>query len=802
MPQSDAVPVPAPAGPADRRAADSTRRLLEDCRAIIDGMVLDRGADILNDIVAAASRTREESQVRNARTLSLHVRALVEAYRGRLHAAFDESVAAFVGTGPATVGAAATLSLVELGQSDLSSQIDQWSARLRGLVEGPLAGVLQRLQSLAPDAEMPERQSPFRPSLFLEALVHVMEGVVPEPGELAGLLRHVPAALAPELSGAYEGVERLLESRGLLPLPPGGGTHRSAPRSAHAAPALSLQSTVMGMPEQPFAEPAPVAPSAPAGPARAGAHAAALPDPDDQPDAHGLADYASLQAQLGINASILTDAALKGASADSAAPAAALVQAMHAAQRLDAELVAAALAATDGGADPARPALPERIGSREYSRRLVGLAAQPLHKLTIQFVGRLFTRLEIDVLVPEPMRALLGALRFPFLELALADPSVLARGDHPARRLINTAGRSAVGWMDAAPDGPAYADALGAAVQTVVRAPGSAAAAFAVALESFTAFLAQREASPSESLVKAREALRIAEERESRAVGVAAFLAGVLEGAPLDDTLRRFLLEVWPRALVAAADREVQRPGRLRRLLDIVPDLVWSVQPGVRAADRRRLADTIPSVLADLRAGLHLLRWPDDKVQELLDHLMALHAAALAAAPPGAEAAAVPGSFPASTVRIRLDGFRVEALAPAPRERPFAVLEEAVQHTLRRQRSGVSHRWVRSTQAPRPGAPDPAHAEAAIARWREGTWFDLRIGADRARVRLDSFTASRTLALFCPALGDTRYSLSHASLVTYLRRGWIAPVEPMPLLSRAFRRTLADLKRAAEAAGA
>jgi len=87
MPQSDAVPVPAPAGPADRRAADSTRRLLEDCRAIIDGMVLDRGADILNDIVAAASRTREESQVRNARTLSLHVRALVEAYRGRLHAA-------------------------------------------------------------------------------------------------------------------------------------------------------------------------------------------------------------------------------------------------------------------------------------------------------------------------------------------------------------------------------------------------------------------------------------------------------------------------------------------------------------------------------------------------------------------------------------------------------------------------------------------------------------------------------------------------------------------------------------------
>ena len=337
---------------------------------------------------------------------------------------------------------------------------------------------------------------------------------------------------------------------------------------------------------------------------------------------------------------------------------------MYAAQRLDAEFVAAWVAPADA-AKPRRAEVPERIGTREYGRRMVGLAVQPLHKITIQLVARLFTRLEIDVLVPEALRGLLGALRFPFLEVALVDPSVLVRADHPARRFLNAAGRTAVGWNDAGPQGPAYAQALRAAVQGVVRAPGGAPAAFADALESFTAFLAQQDASPPEALVKAREALRIAEERESRAVEIAALLRDVLEGAPLDDTLRRFVLEVWPRALVAAADREAQRPGRLRRLLDIVPDLVWSVQPGARGADRKRLAETIPTVLADLRAGLHLLRWPDDKVQELLDHLMPLHAAALALPEAGAAAPApaAHGSFSASTVRIRLDGFQVEALA-------------------------------------------------------------------------------------------------------------------------------------------
>ncbi len=809
-PPSDAAPVPLAEPTGDRRGTDATRRILDDCRGIVDATLLDRAAEVLNEVVAAATRTREESQVRNARALALHARALSQAYRDGVHAAYDAAVAVFTGVRPASAGAGVALSLVDMGQSDLSSQIDQWAARVRGLVHEPLAAVFQRLQGLAPDAELPERHSPFAPALYFETLAHALQSVVPVPEELAALLRHLPAALAPELSATYEAIDRLLASRGLVPVLAGGG-HRPVPplRGAPETPALALQVTVPGGIEAGHAD-APAQAPAPTGSApvlrgaRAGAHAppAAPADPDDQPDVPGLAEYARLQAQLGINAAILTEAALKGAPADAAAPAAALVQAMYAAQRLDAEFVAAWVAPADA-AKPRRAEVPERIGTREYGRRMVGLAVQPLHKITIQLVARLFTRLEIDVLVPEALRGLLGALRFPFLEVALVDPSVLVRADHPARRFLNAAGRTAVGWNDAGPQGPAYAQALRAAVQGVVRAPGGAPAAFADALESFTAFLAQQDASPPEALVKAREALRIAEERESRAVEIAALLRDVLEGAPLDDTLRRFVLEVWPRALVAAADREAQRPGRLRRLLDIVPDLVWSVQPGARGADRKRLAETIPTVLADLRAGLHLLRWPDDKVQELLDHLMPLHAAALALPEAGAAAPApaAHGSFSASTVRIRLDGFQVEALAAPLHERPFTVLEEAVQHTLKRQRSGVSHRWVRSAQAPRAGAPDPAQAEAAIARWRPGTWFDLRIGTDRARVCLDGFTASHSLALFCPAIGETRYSLSHASLVTYLRRGWIAPVEPAPLLARAFRRTLADLKRSVEASG-
>jgi len=218
----------------------------------------------------------------------------------------------------------------------------------------------------------------------------------------------------------------------------------------------------------------------------------------------------------------------------------------------------------------------------------------------------------------------------------------------------------------------------------------------------------------------------------------------------------------------------------------------------IGAADRKRFAELLPVLLENLRDGVASIGWSGPQLRDFVEHLRAAHAAALAAGeapqPPAGE------TLSASMVRIRLDGLRVETLPAAPRLRPVAVLEEAVHHRLDASGAGVMHRRVQIEGAPEPTALDAAAAEQLIERWQPGTWFDLRIGRAAVRVRLEGLTATRSLALFSTSPGPELYSLSHASLMVYVRNAWMTPVEVVPLVARAFRTVLADLRRAAKAA--
>jgi hypothetical protein len=527
-----------------------------------------------------------------------------------------------------------------------------------------------------------------------------------------------------------------------------------------------------------------------------------------------LAEYGRVQAQLGINAAPLIEAALESARRPALAPgvvlapaAPDLLAAMLSAQRQDAGRVAGmapnaagAVEAPGAGpgseAPPGRAAVPEFIGSREYSKRLVRLGGTPLQRLTLQIVARIFTRIERDRLVPAEVRTLIVCLRFPFLEVALADPGVLARAEHPARRLIHAIATSSIGWVPDGTENQRYLRHARSAVHFVVHSPGSAASAFEQSCDQFEAFLAAVLPSTGTMLVAARDALRDAEKRQFQAAEAAAFMAQLIEGSGLDDYLCAFICGPWAQVLAEGAAAEPREPGLFRKLLMVIPDLIASVRPPASAAERKRLVDTVAPLLQNLREGVARVAWPAEKMEAFLGRLMVAHAQMLS----GGEPAAAAGAFSASTVRIRLDGFALREPPEIDPENPVPIAEEAVQAALARYPSNVVHQWFTTPPAVPADAIDIDAARGQLRHWRDRMWFDIRLGRTLVRMRLVLWTPGRTLALFTSRSGSSLASFSHETLLGYLRCRLAAPAESAPLLTRALRSVLKDLRRSAQAA--
>jgi len=790
--------------------------LLPQCWQILADVLLPRMPAVFQEALSLAVRSGDELQAKAGLALSLQEKTLVRAFGLELRGVFDDALAVFLGRRAAPAERRPTLSLMEMDESDLRSQIDQCAARLRNLVQSAQGAVSLRLQSLRAPGEYSDAHSPLRPALFLEAIADTLSAVKPPVDGVGALLRHFPGPMTAPLEATYEAIGRFLESKGVVPVPVARVVVVArAPVAAPESARLSLEGEA---PPRAGAEDAP-RPAPPRMPAAARAAPAAPrpePEPEPSPEHEALLEYGRLQARLGINAGPLVEAALEAArrpagSAAPAAPAVApeLLAAMLSAQRQDAARVAARGAGgppagehgehgDKAAADAAAKAMAaDFIGTREHSRRLITLAATPLHKLTIQLVARLFARIERDRLVPPHLRTLIACLRFPFLEVALADPGVLARPEHPARRLINALATSAIGWSPEGADNQRYLRHAGSAVHFVVHSPGASASAFAQSCDQFEAFLAAVVPAASEPVAAARELLREAEKRELQAAEAARFLEEILEGAGLEDYLRQFVLGPWARVLVESAAADGRETAQFRRYLMVIPDLVASVLPPAANLDRKRQVETIAALLASLREGVALIGWPADRMQAFLNRLMIAHSHVLTGGEPPAHAG---GTYSASTVRIRLDGFALRDGAESDRESPPPVVEEAVQHLLARARSSVVHQWLKDEPEAVPGAVDVEEARRQVGQWRDRTWFDIRVGRALVRMRLLGWTPGRTFALFSSRTGGSLASLSHGTLVRYVRAGMIAPTETAPLLSRALRSVLKDLRRAAQAA--
>ena len=763
---------------ASSRRRARYRGLFEQCWTGVRSVVEARLHSALTETLGPLSKSPDELDAKRVKAVLVRDRAFVQAYLEALHPELTASIGAFVAAPGPESGKARVLSLVGHEDSEFDAAIDQCAARLRNAVDSQFAAVKLRLINLLHDADLRDNELPFRISLFVRAVAGALRQIGIAEADVVPLMRVVSSGMGRVVAQAYTQIEQRLADGGASGEVPGWHptTMMGTAAAARARAPTAGTSSALG--------------------SNAERTATEIVRPEETQSALlsllGRLQPAFAAPGTGVVAAPAAPGASPAAQADrraaERAPGAgwtfdpALASAINNALR-----ATASTAMTVAGHHAAEPA-----ATTELRKGLIETASRKIDKLTIELVGLLFDRIQRDRHVPDAIKEQLARLQFPLLKVALGDPELFAESRQPARRLLDRIASTSIGWSSEGDDNQRYFEQVRVGVDSVVNSTGDASAAFEQALEEFDRFLDEERTRDDDPVARARRALADAENREIVAIKATMQVRSAFEGVQLESYLRDFLLDVWVRVLVEASIREKTEPGLVRRYLDAIPDLVWSVQPKINPGDRKRMIGTIPNVLAVLRDGLNQIEWPAERIQQFFGRLMNSHASAVKALE------LAHGSitqFTPSTVRIKLDGFRIPTDTSDVKPEQVKVSDDLVRHALAASGAGVTHLSA-PPEAELSESMDQHQALDAIAGWRRGLWFELRTSDGRTeRVVLRWISPKKALYLFTTSAGDRAHSLSPDTLVAYLQSGWLVALESAPLFDRLVDGVMLDLKQ-------
>ncbi|WP_148862447.1 DUF1631 domain-containing protein [Marinobacter fonticola] len=381
----------------------------------------------------------------------------------------------------------------------------------------------------------------------------------------------------------------------------------------------------------------------------------------------------------------------------------------------------------------------------------------------VNLVTMLFDFILEDRQLPPLMKATIGRLQIPILKVALLDRSFFNRGGHPARKLLNELAMAGIGW-NAKAEG--QRDPLRDKIQSVVDRLLSEftdnVAIFSELLDEFSHFmdLDRRRRELVEQRLRDAEEGRARQERARTAA--TEVLAAVTHDRQLPPVVETLLGEPWSKVLQFFYLREGEDSENWKQSAELAAQLVWSVDPQPVTEDTRgELLRQIPSIVDNLRKGLHSIAWDpfasDAMIRDLeLAHVDALQQMALGT--PTTEAK-VEVAAPATTRTMPHDELlreptHEELAAAELQQAQSAQMAEAVTEPATREKAP---RQAHVAKEPAPAAV-PSQAEVAIGaekgvaetgvlgveqRWvemaeklRVGSWVELVTGGQKIRCKL------------------------------------------------------------------
>lgn len=389
-----------------------------------------------------------------------------------------------------------------------------------------------------------------------------------------------------------------------------------------------------------------------------------------------------------------------------------------------------------------------------------------LDHMVIDVVSSLFDQVLSDPKVPPQMARLLARLQLPVLRAALGDPSFFSTRRHPVRLFVNRMASLACAFEDFSEDpGRAFLGRVRELVEELVAGDFEHMPLYTAKLDALEHFIAEQISTGLQSQGELTEKLARKEVDLRLQQRYAKQLAAALQVVEMPDFLRSFLAQIWSQAIMHA-DRDLQGPPeRVQRFRLLGRDLVMSVQPKGRTAQRQVFLGQLPGLMSTLAEGLDLIAWPEAARKQFYGELLPAHAESLKGQAPSA--------LEANLLSRQLDGIFAVA---TPEEQSLGLAASGLDLDLDLSSTEASQLGLiqeasvdwqgeldidLSAEAPLQAtdisisglpaaseAPEPSSGELLIEHLHLGFSYQMHTGERWQKVRLAHVSAGRSFFIF------------------------------------------------------
>jgi hypothetical protein len=237
----------------------------------------------------------------------------------------------------------------------------------------------------------------------------------------------------------------------------------------------------------------------------------------------------------------------------------------------------------------------------------------------IDLVGMLFEFILNDNSLPDSVKALLSHLHTPVLKMAVLDRKLFFRSTHPARRLLNALVQAGALCNGDSGDSQGIFAKMRSAVERIVQNYEGDAELFARVLDDFNGFMdslkrrSQAMEKRSVESAKGRERLREARQAVSKDI------VDRLWEYALPKSVVDLVMGPWANLLVLTYLRNGRDSQEWTDALQVVEDIIWSVQPKVSKAEQQKLREMLPVLEEKILAGLALIGDPENNGKMLFN---------------------------------------------------------------------------------------------------------------------------------------------------------------------------------------